>query len=92
MIYVRMYHTDEGYIVAMCDEALLGRKFNEGKLELDLDKYGSFYKGDLMSEEDARAEVSKRKFYTANIVGSLTAMLTFKPQYQACLQAHKIGL
>ncbi|MEK6954952.1 MAG: DUF424 family protein [Candidatus Micrarchaeota archaeon] len=37
-------------IVAICDEELLGKVFEEGDLVLDLVKYRSFYDGEKVSE------------------------------------------
>ena len=55
-------------MLAMCDEELMGRVLREGKVEIDLEKYGAFYKGDLMSEEEASDFVTE-KVYSANVVG-----------------------
>ncbi len=70
MIYVKTYPTDNGYIVAMCDKDLLGKTLSEGKIHLELARYASFYKGDLVSADDAKREMGKiKRLYTANIVG-----------------------
>jgi hypothetical protein len=38
-------------IVAICDEEILGKYFDEGKFQLDVKE--SFYKGELVTEEEA---------------------------------------
>ena len=47
---VKIHKTQDGRkVVAICDNDLIGKKFEEGKLQLDLNS--SFYKGEEMSEE-----------------------------------------
>jgi len=38
-------------VVAVCDSGLLGRRFSSGEQVLDLDRYGAFYRGQLVGEE-----------------------------------------
>jgi|TARA_B100002003_G_C14116509_1_gene537021 hypothetical protein len=48
---VKVHKTGDGRkIVAVCDKDLLGKKFEEGKLQLDL--ASNFYKGDEKEEEE----------------------------------------
>lgn len=68
MIYLNKFDTPKGVMVAMCDEELLGRALREGRIEIDLKQYGAFYKGDLVSEEDAAKAITD-KVYSANVVG-----------------------
>ncbi len=69
MIYLKKHIADQGSVLAMCDEELLGRVLEEGKLLIDLDKYAGFYKGELISEEKAQGMVEGEELHTANIVG-----------------------
>ncbi len=69
MIYVKIHDTDNGNILAMCDEELIGRVFKEGKTELDMPRYAGFYKGELVSEKDAEMAAKDIGFYSANVVG-----------------------
>jgi uncharacterized protein len=69
MIYLKSYPTEHGSVVAMCDEELLGRVLRSGKLVLDLERYASFYKGELVGEAEAAGIISAEKIYSANIVG-----------------------
>jgi len=77
MIFVKKYCTDHGVMLAMCDEELIGRVLKEGKIEIDLEKYASFYKGDLMSEADAMA-IEINELYSANIVGERSVSIMMK--------------
>ncbi len=69
VIYLKVHDTEKGTIIAMCDEKLIGTILNEGKAVIDLDKYSGFYKGDLVSNEEAQALIENSSIYTANIVG-----------------------
>jgi len=41
-------------VVAICDSELLGQKYKEGEIVLDLDKYRSFYNGFEINESDGK--------------------------------------
>ncbi len=56
-------------VVAICDKELLGKKFEEGKFQLDVKE--NFYKGEEANEEDS-IEIMKKMLAedsTFNIVG-----------------------
>ncbi|MBS3135399.1 DUF424 domain-containing protein [Candidatus Woesearchaeota archaeon] len=52
-------------VLALCDSSLLGKKFEEGKLRLDLS--GGFYRGEEVSEKMLESMVSRA--YILNAVG-----------------------
>lgn len=56
-------------VVAICDSDLIGKRFEEGKFQLDVKE--SFYKGEEISEERAILTLKKmsREDATFNIVG-----------------------
>ncbi|MGQ3412689.1 DUF424 domain-containing protein [Natrinema sp. LN54] len=58
--------TQEGLLVAVCDEAVLGETFEEGELSLTVTE--EFYGGDTV-DEDAVVE-SLSRAAVANIVGT----------------------
>ena len=68
MIYVKKHSSDHGTVIAMCDEELLGKLIEEGKRVIDLKTHANFYKGSLLTEEEA-AEELEPDIYSANIVG-----------------------
>ena len=76
MIYFKRYKTEHGDVIAMCDEELIGKIIKEGKIELDLNKYSSFYKGELLEEEDVEALIGD--IYSANIVGERSTKIIIK--------------
>lgn len=69
MLYIKKYETENGSIIALCDEELLGKIFSNGLSKLDLDKYAEFYKGELVNEEKAKDMINLDEIYSANIVG-----------------------
>ena len=68
LIYLNKFETAKGLMLAMCDEELMGKVLKEGKTEIDLERYGAFYRGKLVSEEEAKKELAG-KVYSANVVG-----------------------
>ena len=80
MLYIKMYDTEKGSIIAMCDERLLGKKYTDRKsgARLDLDRYSDFYKGDLVDTEDAKGRIMRENIYSANIVGKESVSLIVK--------------
>ena len=75
MIYVKKHNTEYGIVLAMCDEELLGKVYQEGKQELDLKTYANFYKGDCISESEAEKLAESETIYSANIVGKRSVKL-----------------
>jgi hypothetical protein len=69
LIYLKLHHTEKGTIIAMCDENLIGKVLKDKELEIDLNKYSVFYKGDLVNKEKAASMIKVSSFFSANIVG-----------------------
>jgi len=65
-------------IVAVCDSELIGKKFEEGKFQLDVKE--SFYKGEIVSEEKLIEilEDMIREDATFNIVGEKSVSAALK--------------
>ena len=78
MIFFKSYGTDNGSVVAMCDQELIGRVLRSGKLLVDLDRYASFYKGELLSEDEAAERLGSEKIYSANVVGERSIGIVVK--------------
>ena len=63
---VKVHRTQEGQILlAICDDELIGKKFEEGNLQLDISS--SFYKGEEKSVDELKELV--KDAYMLNIVG-----------------------
>ena len=62
---VKIHKSINGIVVAICDKELIDKKFEQGKLQLDLTT--DFYNGEEKSEEETK-EILK-KAYIVNLVG-----------------------
>ncbi|VVB76952.1 Uncharacterised protein [uncultured archaeon] len=69
MIFLKKYPTQNGLVIALCDEELIGKVLRGGRTVIDLARYASFYKGDLMSEEQAASAIGEGDVYSLNVVG-----------------------
>ena len=72
---VKKHKTHDGrLILAVCDSDLIGKKFNEGDMQLDL--CSDFYQGEERSDED----IAKlfRCAYVVNLVGEKAVNLGLK--------------
>jgi hypothetical protein len=77
MLLVKI-HRSYRNVVAICDSELLGRKFEEGKMQLDLS--GEFFNGEELSEEEVFSVINgeKTEDATFNIVGEKAVQLALK--------------
>jgi hypothetical protein len=66
---VKVYSTEHGNVVAMCDNELIGNIYAEGRMELNLKDYAEFYKGELVDESEAEDGVKGELIYSANVIG-----------------------
>ncbi len=67
MPYLRVIRTQGEVLVIVCDPELLGKKFKQGKLRLEVKE--SFYQGNEANVKECIAAV--RKATIANLVGSI---------------------
>lgn len=89
MILVKLHFNHEGQkILALCDADLIGKKFEEGKKQLDLT--GDFYRGEEKSEKEIRALLNG--VYIINLVGekSLALMKKLKLNPETILKIKNI--
>jgi len=65
-------------VVAICDSNLIGKRFEEGKFQLDIKE--SFFKGEKVSEEQAIQIIKKMSIEDAtfNIVGEKSVSTALK--------------
>ena len=78
MLYVKVYSTEHGSVVAMCDNELIGNIYVEGKMELNLKDYAEFYKGELVDESEAEDGVKGELIYSANVIGERSVGIFLK--------------
>ncbi|HTY43658.1 MAG TPA: DUF424 family protein [Patescibacteria group bacterium] len=71
-------HKSYRHVIAICDSEIVGKKFEEGKFQLDLKE--SFYKGEEINEEEAIRIMQKmsREDATFNLVGRKTINAAIK--------------
>ena len=65
---MKIHDTENGKIVAMCDESLIDKVLDDGKIVMDIKSYSDFYKGSLITAEQF-PDISTDKMTSANIVG-----------------------
>jgi len=68
MISIKIYKRGKDLLVGACDEKLLGKKFEEGKFQIEVKK--EFYGGKLVSSEVLKTYLEDATI--ANLVGQET--------------------
>lgn len=71
-------HSATRYVVAICDDEVFGKKFEEGIRGLDMT--GTFFKGDFKTEEEVE-EIMKdmvREDASFNVVGEKACQIAVK--------------
>jgi hypothetical protein len=71
MVLVAIHKKDHRIVAAVCDSDLIGKKFEEGALQLDLT--GDFYKGTERSDDEAGDLI--RNADHVNLVGKKSVKL-----------------
>lgn len=74
MIYLKINKTEQNEIIAVCDSDLIGKKFSENGLNLDINEI--FYKGEIMNEKEI-IKILKESI-NINIVGKESIKLAVK--------------
>ena len=73
-MYVKLHKSEDKFILAVCDENLIGKKFEEKGLRLDVSD--NFYKGEKMNENQTLNMMNKADIL--NIVGEKSIQLASK--------------
>ncbi|MBW2967719.1 DUF424 family protein [Candidatus Woesearchaeota archaeon] len=71
-IIIKTHSTPNGPLIAMCDSDILGKTFEEGDRQLNLDTI--FYRGEEKDEDSVEA-LLKRDAYVVNAVGKESVAL-----------------
>jgi hypothetical protein len=66
MFYLKVHEVSGEVLVAVCDQEIMGKKFSQGRLQLEVNE--KFYKGGLAGEEEVFSALDKASI--ANIVGN----------------------
>jgi len=67
-MYFKKHLTKDRIVLAVCDEELIGKKFSEGDITLDISE--RFYKGEKKSEKDLERLLKNSE--NINLVGKKT--------------------
>ena len=78
-MYLRV-HKSYRNVVAVCDSELVGKKFEEGKFQLDVKE--NFFKGDKVSEDEAILIMRRMSLEdsTFNIIGEKSVNTAIKAE------------
>ena len=74
IMYVKIHHTKYRDVVAICDKDLIGKKFSENNLELNISE--RFYKGNNLDDEEVI--IIMKNSEALNIVGKKSVELAIK--------------
>ncbi len=77
MIYVKLHDSENGILLAMCDEELIGRVIEDGDVYINIRDYSEFYKGSLISAKEVQALIPD-KLHSANIIGDEAVSVAIK--------------
>lgn len=77
MVYIKI-HKSYRDVIAVCDENLIGKKFEEGKMQIEITE--TFFKGKLVEEKEAESIINemKKEDATFNIAGQRSINLFLK--------------
>lgn len=68
MIYVKLHDTENGVLLAMCDEGLIDRVIEDGDVYINIRDYSEFYRGSLIGPNELRGMLPE-KLHSANVIG-----------------------
>ncbi len=68
-IYVNVLVRGSARVLALCDADAIGNVYEDGDVCLDLDRYSSFYVGELKDVEEVKDLLENQRFSSINAVG-----------------------
>ena len=68
MISIKIYEQGDDLVIGACDEHLLGKKFVDGKLQIDVSE--NFYGGQCISEKTLAKYLLDALIYSLVVAGS----------------------
>ncbi|MGC8495998.1 MAG: DUF424 domain-containing protein [Candidatus Micrarchaeia archaeon] len=70
MIYIKIHDTENGSMVAMCDDDLIEKVLEEGDIVIDIKSYSGFYRGSVVDAKKAQDMINELdKVASANVIG-----------------------
>lgn len=70
MIYIKLHDTENGIMLAMCDEELIDKIIESDGVYINIKEYSEFYKGELVSTDAAGKIINENEINSANIIGN----------------------
>jgi hypothetical protein len=91
-VIARLITSSKGTILALCDDGLLGKKYSEGKMVLDLIRYRSFYEGEKLDESGEELKKMISEAGSINAVGekSIRVLQEFGYDVSAAKSVQKV--
>ena len=74
MISIKIYKEGNDLLIGACDEELIGKKFEDGKFQIDVSK--DFYDGERIAPEILKKYLEEATI--ANLVGEVTIKIAIK--------------
>ena len=74
MISIKIYKKGNDLLIGACDEELIGKKFEDGKFQIDVSK--DFYDGERIAPETLKKYLEEATI--ANLVGEVTIKIAIK--------------
>jgi len=69
MIYLKVHDGEEGIVIALCDENLIDKVFEEGELYINIRDYNEFYVGNLIDPNDYKLGFNVDDISSINAIG-----------------------
>ncbi len=70
MMFIKVHDTENGKILALCDQVLINEIITEDDIELNIKEYHDFYKGKLIDTKyDLSESIRLDEIISANIIG-----------------------
>ncbi len=69
MIYIKLHNSEDGVLLAMCDEELINKVIEDSDVYINVRDYSDFYKGSLVNGNEVK-RLLPRKLHSADIIGN----------------------
>jgi len=78
LIYLKIYETDNGKIITMCDQSLIDKVLEDENVCIDIKSYSDFYKGELVYVKDVPPIDELKDMDCANVIGEEAVDIAIK--------------
>ncbi len=92
MMYLKLHDGENGTVIAMCDESLIGSVLEAGDVVIDIKSYAEFYMGALMDRAGAlKAIFNVGSIQSANIIGKESVAVALEAGLVNAQNVKKVG-